>query len=149
MKTHLMHLLLADDDEDDRELFEEALNLIPLVTQLTAVENGIELMAQLNEKHENLPDVLFLDLNMPIKTGLQCLEEIRKNPYWQDLPIVILSTAFDPAEIHRIYKLGAQYYIQKPASFKELVRMIAKILFLPIEKLRTQPSPEEFILTPL
>lgn len=98
--THLSHLpihhiLLADDDNDDCLLFKDALGDLPLATHLTIVRDGEQLMLLLNAKEE-LPDVLFLDLNMPRRNGFDCLSEIKENEKLRSLPVIIFSTSFDP-----------------------------------------------------
>jgi len=69
------NLLLADDDTDDCFFFREALGELPFMSTLTTVNNGVELMNRLTDQSYHLPDILFLDLNMPLKTGIECLME--------------------------------------------------------------------------
>jgi CheY-like chemotaxis protein len=80
-----IHILLADDDIDDRGFFEKALLEIPIACQLTMVQDGEQLMDYLNKHTMELPDVLFLDLSMPRKTGFECLTEIKENLLFSDL----------------------------------------------------------------
>ena len=87
------NLLLADDDIDDCIFFKEVLEELPVESFLTTVKDGVELMKFLNTA--NLPDVLFLDLNMPRKTGHECLSEIKKDQKLKHLPVIIFSTSFD------------------------------------------------------
>ncbi|MEP7171012.1 MAG: response regulator [Bacteroidota bacterium] len=85
-------ILLADDDADDRDLFKEAIEETKLNVNLDFAEDGkclIDLLC--NEKR--LPDLIFLDLNMPYKTGMECLAEIRNNSTFKDIPVVIYSTS--------------------------------------------------------
>ena len=114
---HATNIILADDDEDDCLLFEEALKEIPLPTQLSIVHTGNQLMTRLTQKKEKLPDVIFLDLNMPGKNGFACLKEIRLNSKLENLPVFIFSTAFDQDMINLVYKDAAHYYIRKPSEF--------------------------------
>jgi PleD family two-component response regulator len=74
-----INILLADDDKDDTELFKEVLEELPFSIQLETVYNGEQLMQVLNQEQKQLPDVLFLDLNMPRKSGLECFSEIKEN----------------------------------------------------------------------
>lgn len=142
-----LHLLLADDDEDDRAFFQDALKKIAVSVELTTVEDGEELMQWLTQKKQTLPDLLFLDLNMPRKNGLQCLLQIKQHPDLQSLPVIILSTTSNPEEVEKLYKNGAQYYIQKPGSFKQLTQILEKVIRLPEEKKRSvQPARENFII---
>lgn len=139
----MKNIFLADDDADDRMFFEDALKQLPIPTQLTLSNDGLELMSNLETV---VPDVIFLDLNMPRKNGFQCLEEIRNTPKLKDIPIVIFSTTANEDAVNRTYQLGANYYICKPRSFELLVKAIKTVLT--IEKLlKLQPPKENFILT--
>src|SRR6187551_2672130 len=89
-----LNILLADDDIDDRFFFEKALTEIPIATQLKTVGNGEELMEYLEKNPTNLPDILFLDLSMPRKTGFECLIEIREDKLFEKLYVVMFTTSF-------------------------------------------------------
>ena len=83
------NLLLADDDEDDRIFFNEALQELPIDTSLNTVNDGQQLMNLLTSISTTLPDIIFLDLNMPLKTGYECLKEIKLNEKLKCLPVII------------------------------------------------------------
>lgn len=119
-------ILLADDDDDDCFIFQEVLNEIGCNAQLFTVNDGMELMRYLQVNH--LPEVLFLDLNMPKKNGFECLTEIKSKPDLQTLPVIIFSTSFDDETIAHLYQNGATYFIQKPSDFKELKQVISTAL---------------------
>jgi CheY-like chemotaxis protein len=89
-----LKILLADDDTDDRFFFEKALNELSLNTHLTTVHGGEQLMEYLLENTKNLPDVLFLDLSMPRKNGIECLSEIKENKQLEAVPVIMFSTSF-------------------------------------------------------
>jgi CheY-like chemotaxis protein len=139
----MKNIFLADDDADDRMFFEDALNQLPIPTQLTLSNDGLELMSNLETV---VPDVIFLDLNMPRKNGFQCLEEIRNTTKLKDIPIVIFSTTVNEDAVNKTYQLGANYYICKPSSFELLVKSIETVLTLEM-LLKPQPPKEKFILT--
>src|SRR4028118_19225 len=103
------HILLADDDVDDIMIFKEVLNELNLPVRLTTIDNGEKLM-QLLQEDEALPDVLFLDLNMPRKTGMECLKEIKSAEALRRLPVVIFSTSFKKETVDCLYESGAQFY---------------------------------------
>lgn len=141
------NILLADDDKDDNILFHDVLDELPIPTHLTIVFNGEQLMQLLNETKEQLPDVLFLDLNMPRKNGFDCLSEIKQSEKLKPLPVVIFSTSYEPEIVSLLYKNGARYYIRKPNSFKQLKTLIHRALIL-TEKTNTEsPHPEKFVLS--
>lgn len=123
------YIYLADDDEDDRELFVEALREVDPSVILTQAEDGMQLMEILCTISDPIPEVLFLDINMPGKSGLDCLEEIRKKEgSVQQINIIILSTSNDPANIEKALELGATFYAVKPNSFDVLKAFLAKVL---------------------
>jgi CheY-like chemotaxis protein len=138
--VHTRHILLADDDKDDGILFQEILDEIPLSTQLTTVYNGEQLMKLLNEK-EPLPDILFLDLNMPRKNGLECLKEIRLTEKLKGLPVIIFSTSYESEIVNRLYKNGAQYYIRKPTDFTQFKKVIYQALILTAQTVILESPP--------
>jgi len=79
MQKNALHILLADDDEDDRLFFKDAFEEVKVQTKVEFVFDGLQLMDHLMNPDTKLPDILFLDLNMPKKTGKECLIEIKKN----------------------------------------------------------------------
>ena len=146
MGTTPIQLLLADDDKDDCSLFQDALDELPLDARLTTVHNGEQLMQLLSTEQEQLPHVLFLDLNMPRKNGFECLSEIKLNKNLQQLPVIIFSTSFDYDIVNQLYNNGANYYIRKPADFRHLKKVIYQAVTLAADKDAPQPAKEKFIL---
>jgi CheY-like chemotaxis protein len=122
-----MQVLLADDDEDDRTFFREALEEIELSTSLYSVKDGNELMNVLHHETK-LPDVLFLDLNMPGRTGKECLQEIRVFNHLKNLPVIIFSTSANHKDVEEAYALGADLYLQKPSGYTLMVQQLGKVL---------------------
>lgn len=122
------NVYLSDDDADDREFFAEALFEISASLVLTTSTNGAELIAQLEKPAVTFPDVIFLDINMPKKDGMQSLNEIRKNARIGHIPVVMYSTSANPDFINKAHKLGANYYFVKPADYKTLKQRIAAVL---------------------
>ena len=139
------HILLADDDVDDIMIFKEVLNELNLPVRLTTIDNGEKLM-QLLQEDEALPDVLFLDLNMPRKTGMECLKEIKSAEALKRLPVVIFSTSFKKETVDTLYESGAQFYIRKPSEFLRFRTLIHKSLVLTTELNFMQPEKEAFVL---
>ena len=142
-----LNIILAEDDFDDRFLFEEAIQELPVSVQINTFNNGEKLMEWLSDKKNNLPDALFLDLNMPRKNGFATLAEIKKNPELQDLPVIIFSTATNKEMINQVFKDAAHYYIRKPVHFWELKELIYKSLKLIAENQTALPGKESFMLT--
>jgi len=130
LTTYSKYILLAEDDEDDCFLFKNALEDLPLTFRLITVQNGEELMLLLNDSSRPLPDVLFLDLNMPRKNGFECLKEIRGNETLNQLPVIIFSSAYAPDIVDQLYKDGAQYYVRKPDDISQYKKVIYQSLHL-------------------
>ncbi|MBC7381565.1 MAG: response regulator [Bacteroidia bacterium] len=126
MKNTIIHILLADDDETDRVLFKDAFEELKVKTIVRTVNNGIQLMDYLNKKGTLLPNILFLDLNMPRKNGLECLKEIRSNDNLKDISVAIYSTSSSENDIEETFNNGANIYIKKPADFTMLKLVLEK-----------------------
>lgn len=141
------NLLLADDDTDDYIFFKEVLEELPFTTTLSLVNDGVELMNFLTTRLNNLPDALFLDLNMPRKSGFECLSEIKLKHGLQALPIIIFSTSFDMAVVDKLYDKGANYYIRKHGEFSTLKKVIEEAISLIAQKL-VRPTRNKFIIQP-
>lgn len=126
MENEPLHILLADDDEGDRLLFVEAFSEIKIKTSVTTVNNGIELMEWLKTKGNRLPDFIFIDLNMPRKGGMACLEEIRGLKKLKDISVAIYSTSNSEKDKEEAFRLGASAYIAKPNTFTKLKQILEK-----------------------
>tara|TARA_R110002049_G_scaffold302713_2_gene496069 strand:- start:11586 stop:12020 length:435 start_codon:yes stop_codon:yes gene_type:complete len=124
----MLNIILTDDDKDDRLFFQEAIEDISVKTNLKLFNHGQELMTYLNESTNNLPDLLFLDLNMPIKNGMECLKEIKANEQFKNIIIAIYSTSSSESDIENTFINGANIYIKKPDSFKKLKKAVEKVL---------------------
>lgn len=147
MSNNPLSLLLADDDNDDCLLFEEALLELPILTHLSVVNDGEELMQYLNKNIADLPYILFLDLNIPRKNGMECLKEIKTNPLLRELHVVIFSTAAELDLVNSLYKNGAQHYIRKPSEFTQLKKVMEHALSMITGKKIVQPPKESFVIT--
>jgi DNA-binding NarL/FixJ family response regulator len=143
-----LNLLLADDDIDDCYLFREAVAAISQSAQISTIHDGAHLMSRLNQANCHLPDILFLDINMPRKNGFECLTEIKANDKLAKLPVIIYSTSLDPTMVTLFYEKGAKYYIQKPAEYNNLISIINTALTLTIQSAGTAILPDQFIITP-
>jgi len=145
MVSNITKIFLADDDEDDRFIFKEALKEIQVPTSLFTANDGEQLMTALNALKGSLPDVLFLDLNMPRKNGFQCLSEIRQNRNLRSLKSIIFSTSYEPEVIELLFKTGADHFIKKPTEFNELKNVIESVLKI-VQTPNFRHSIERFVL---
>lgn len=123
----IKHVYYADDDLDDRFLFQEAVNEINASLQLTLADSGHALIDALRNA-PMLPDVVFLDWNMPVKNGFQCLQEIKQHPRLKAIPVVIISTSSANSVSRATLEGGAFRYIQKPVYFAQLKTLIQECL---------------------
>ena len=128
MEKEFIHIILADDDEDDRLFFTEAFDELKISTKVNTFNDGVELMDYLNEDNAILPDVLFLDLNMPRKSGKECLNELRSNEKFNNIAIAIYSTSSSEEDIEDTFVDGANIYIKKPNDFTVLKKILLDVV---------------------
>ena len=147
MPLSKLNLILADDDQDDCIFFKEALQELKVQAQLKIINDGVKLMSILSSPEIILPDALYLDLNMPLKNGFECVTEIKLSPNLRNIPVIIFSTSFDPDVVDLLFEQGATYYMQKPAEFLYLKETIAKSLELISIPTIPQPIKEKFVIT--
>ncbi|WP_163409846.1 response regulator [Flavobacterium ajazii] len=125
----LKSIYLADDDEDDRMLFIEAIQEVDQSIAVTEAKDGQQLLDILNSDSLNLPEIIFLDINMPGKGGFECLQEIRNsNTDLKSVNIIMLSTSSSSLSIDKAFELGASFYAVKPSTFDGLKKLIKKTL---------------------
>lgn len=146
MKNTPIHILLAEDDESDRLLFNEAFSELKINTIVNTVNNGVELMEWLHNESNRLPHILFLDLNMPRKSGLECLIEIRNDERLKHLSVAIYSTSDTQKDMDETFLNGANVYITKPSSFKKLQNVLEKAVMTEYQYQDETMKRENFIL---
>jgi CheY-like chemotaxis protein len=146
MDKDSLYIVLAEDDEDDRAFFKEAIDDVKIKTKLDIVNDGEQLMEYLNRANGSLPDVVFLDLNMPRKNGIQCLEEIRSNQKLKDISVAIYSTSSAEQDIEQTFLKGANVYIRKPNDFEKLKKAIAQVLSINWQYHTSRLNKENFLL---
>lgn len=121
------NLLLIDDDEDDREIFLSVIDAVSPSTTCAIAANGREGLNALASA-STLPQLIFLDLNMPLMDGRQFLVEVKKNSTWKDIPVVVLTTSSDRGSIMRTKALGAADFITKPDKYSGWESTLKKFL---------------------
>ena len=124
-----MELLLVDDDATDRELFAEAMSLVGGDHKIQEAQNG-EVALDYLQAANRLPDLIMLDLNMPIKDGRETLMELKAHPRLRHIPVCIMSTSSSPFDIESAYDTGANLFLVKPHDFKKLIEMLTSLLTL-------------------
>jgi CheY-like chemotaxis protein len=119
---------MAEDDEEDQMLVEEAFSAASMDRPLVTVHDGVELMAYLRGEPPfvgaRLPALILMDLNMPRKDGREALKEIKQDPNLRRIPIIVLTTSSADTDIVYTYELGVSTYIRKPSTFDALVNVV-------------------------
>lgn len=118
---------LADDDPDDVDLFADVLRDVDPAITLHTAGDGEETLAKLRSESEALPDLIFLDLNMPRMGGKECLRELKGDPQLQPVPVIMYTTSSQSRDIEEAMQNGAVCFITKPSSLKELRHILSSI----------------------
>ena len=121
-----MTILYVDDDFDDRQLFVESVHTMDGQIICVTARDGLEALDYLKKNH--LPDVVFLDINMPLMDGKKCLAEIRSNQKTSALPVIIFTTSNDPGERGECEVLGATAFVRKPVSYHGMADILGSFL---------------------
>lgn len=123
-----LSVLLIENDPAAAVLTREALKEVGLHESLVAVSDGDEALKYLrdqeNSSEDRHPDVIFLDLHLPKKSGLEVLKEIKENAAWKVTPVVVVSGSNDPREVREAYELHASCFIRKPADLDEFLHFV-------------------------
>jgi len=119
--------MIVDDDTDDRYFFRSAIRKNNPSYQCIEAENGVDALDQLR-KAKQLPDFIFLDLNMPKMDGRECLKELKKDKTLKDIPVIIYSTSDYKLDKEVTKELGADYYITKLSDIYELPEELLKAM---------------------
>ena len=127
MHSVFRNIWLVDDDEDDRIVFEEAVKEIVPFTEITTFSNGEELLRLLDLK---VPDVVFLDINMPALDGMSCLKLIREKHGCGKLPVIMFTISKHKLDVSACYGYGATLYFVKPPSQRKLVEQLTLLFQL-------------------
>lgn len=133
-QLHIKTILMIDDDPDDCLLLSQAIKEVFSEITLLIME-GCSLINNMSN-FKPVPDCIFLDLNMPVLNGFECMDMIRLNKQFDNTPIFIYSTSSDISQIRQCYLKGAQLYIQKPSSFSKIKEIIRKISVINISDLK-------------
>ncbi len=145
MKKNSNLIYLADDDLDDTMLFKEALNEVSSVTKIQSYPSGSSMIDHLNSTDVK-PDIIFLDLNMPGKSGLECLRDIRSNPKFSKIAVAIYSTFNFSDDVDDAYDSGANLYIKKVNNFSGIKKIVKVLLSMNWPKHNANLSKDNFYL---
>lgn len=123
-KFQIKNILLADDDVEECFLFKSIVFEVAPHIEVQTVNDGDQVAGSLAALR---PDLLFLDLNMPCKNGIQCLQELKDNLHYRSIPVIVYSTSASPLDINQAYGFGASLYIKKPSLYKELIETLRQV----------------------
>lgn len=137
------NLLIAEDDDDDYFIFEMALQETNCLYKSVRAENGEILLSILKE---HIPDILFIDIQMPCKDGHQCIKEIRADRRYDELPIIVYSSRSDLANIERCYRAGSNFFVIKPDRLNDLTSVLRHLLSNDWRSHLYFPSESDFVL---
>jgi CheY-like chemotaxis protein len=132
--TIIKRILLADDDLDDVNLFSEALTAVDPSIVCEFAEHGEDALNILTTPSNEKPDIIILDLNMPVLNGWQCLQILKKQEFLRDIPVLIYSTSSNHEDKEKAFALDAFCFITKPDRFKVLKSMLSILLTTPFDK---------------
>jgi CheY-like chemotaxis protein len=123
-------VLLIDDDTDDREMFCEAIESIAPDFICCTAPNGKKALIELKNTNSALPDLIFLDVNMPIMNGWQRLSALKEQESFKAIPVIMYSTSSNPEDFQNAYKgPGPIIFFSKPSDFKALTRNLELVVF--------------------
>ena len=121
-------VFIADDDSEDREIFMEAVKSVDSSVRFMSANNGAVALQTLQNDILEKPDLIFLDLNMPIVNGRQLLGELKKIEELRKIPVIMYSTFFGESDLAEFNRLGASYCLVKPTEFDILISSLRNIL---------------------
>lgn len=124
----MKRLLLIDDDRDDAELFMEAVTSIDPAISVQFQDDPAKALDQLLHAGPDLPDLIFLDINMPIISGWQCLVELKKTEPLKRVPVLLFTTSSQAREKEMAREMGASGFITKPNEYKLLCHLLSRII---------------------
>ncbi|MDA6072782.1 response regulator [Flavobacterium sp. AC] len=143
-----IRILLTDDDEDDRDFFAEALADLQLKNPIEFCKNGVELLDRLYDANLVIPDIIFLDLNMPILSGFETLQQIKEDIKFKNIPLIaIYSTSAAEDGVKNTFELGANAYVVKPLVFSDLKKVLIKVIETDWKEKLQDLRIESFVIT--
>lgn len=130
-ESRFAEILLVEDNEDDVFLTREAFDAASLKVNLNHVDNGEKCLQYLRQEGvyagSPAPDLILLDMHMPVMDGYEVLSEIVKDERLRHFPVVVLTTSYEAADIKKMYGLRCSSYITKPVDFESFVKVIAQL----------------------
>ena len=142
-KSSAYKFIVADDDADDFLILKDALEEVAPDVEVSHLDSCLKLVDMMEQS--NLPDLIFLDLNMPVFSGRECMKKIRIHHQWKNVPVIIYSTSKADQDVKSCFEDGADLYIVKPNSFQSLLSLIKKVMSMDWKD-RSLFNKDEFLL---
>jgi response regulator RpfG family c-di-GMP phosphodiesterase len=142
-KNKLREVLIADDDDDDFNILSITIQELQTDIIISRADNGEELLKILEEK---IPDLLFLDIQMPCLDGKDCIMRIRKERKYDNLPIIVYSAYKESSIVDFFYLNRTNLFIYKPDSFHEVSELMKKVFMIDWKSKRHYPEKSAFVL---
>jgi len=139
-----LNILLVEDDSDDILFFKEAIEKLDIVNELSIATGCKELFSQLD--NNKIFDIIFLDINLPIMDGKQCLKEIKANERYKEVPIIIFTGSQAQSDVDVVYEYGAHYHVVKPYAHINYIASLKIVLGLNWKEKQPRPSKENFVV---
>lgn len=147
MNKKITLIYLVDDDEDDRLFFSDAFSETEYNPEILTFDDGYKMLEALETEQVQIPQIIFLDLNMPHIGGLDCLKKLKKNKKFDDVAVAIYSTSAAEKDIGKTFKEGASLYIKKQSSFSDIVKTMNVVLTMNWNEHQSNLSEENFVLS--
>lgn len=122
-------ILFVDDDQDDQLLFQEALLEADGTAVYISASDGVDLFEKLNAVELPTPDLIFMDINMPKKNGIDSLKELKRSERFKSIPVIMYSTSSSKEHQKECIENGAIGYVEKPSDFDQICAKIKSILY--------------------
>ncbi len=137
-------ILLAEDDDDDFNLFNSAISYLSNSVEVLRTKNGIMLSSLIQT--DLRPDLIILDINMPFKSGILSLQEIKKNHRFDTIKVIMFSTSANIKDIENCYNNGADFYLVKPMTYKGIIKQFEELFSNEYFLLNTRPPRHKFVI---
>ena len=147
MKTVLnsgLNILLVEDDNDDLMFFQEAIKKIAEINQVTVVRNRDEMFSHIEQNPQI--DVVFMDINLPLVDGKECLRQLKSHQKFKDIPVIMFTGSSSNLDIDESYEIGAHYHIVKPYAHINYVESLKTVLAHDWKVAQPRPSKEQFVV---
>jgi len=144
MPKENLRILFVDDEEDDLLFFKEALDRLNISYKLSAAQSCQGVFGHIDS--EEVFDIIFLDINMPVMDGKACLKAIKSNDQYKDVPVIIFTVSTSREDIDEVYNAGAHYYLIKPHAQINFVAALKMIFNIDWNGLQPKPEMNEFVI---